>query len=165
MLFRSVGFSNSNSYDWFENSAGPSLSLGKAPNTVTLPANTNINGCAVRVRFGRVYHETGKSAAEVTIVATAERTNPGGSVSTSTIEERVRFAIARSKVFDNAYFVNNYGWFQGSSVTANGDVRANGDMYLDSGCKVNGNVYAARNPELGVNGDITNYGKMDAYST
>ena len=162
---RRVGFSNSNSYDWFENSAGPSLTLGKAPNTVTLPANTNINGCAVRVRFGRVYHETGKSAAEVTIVATAERTNPGGSVSTSTIEERVRFAIARSKVFDNAYFVNNYGWFQGSSVTANGDVRANGDMYLDSGCKVNGNVYAARNPELGVNGDITNYGKMDAYST
>jgi len=160
-----VGFSNSDSFEWFGNSSTPSRTLGQAPNTVTLPASTNVNGCAVRVRFGRVVHESGKSSAEVTIVATAVRTNPGGSKSSSTIEERVRFAIARSKVFNNAYFVNNYGWFQGSTVTANGDVRANGDMYLDSGCTVNGHVYAAKNPELGVNGDITNYGKMDKEST
>ena len=160
-----VGFSNSDSFEWFGNSSTPSRTLGQAPNTVTLPASTNVNGCTVRVRFRRVVHEAGKSSAEVTIIATAVRTNPGGSKSSSTIEERVRFAIARSKVFNNAYFVNNYGWFQGSTVTANGDVRANGDMYLDSGCTVNGHVYAARNTELGVNGDITNYGKMDKEST
>ena len=160
-----VGFSNSDSFEWFGNSSTPSRTLGQAPNTVTLPASTNVNGCAVRVRFGRVVHESGKSSAEVTIVATAVRTNPGGSKSSSTIEERVRFAIARSKVFNNAYFVNNYGWFQGTGCTANGDVRANGDMYLDSGCKINGRVYAAHNEELGVNGDVTNYGTMDPYST
>ena len=51
-------------------------------------------------------------------------------------EERIRFALMRSRVFDNAYFVNNYGWFQGSAITANGDVRANGNLYLDSGCTV-----------------------------
>ena len=160
-----VGFSNSDSFNWFGNSTSPSQTLGQSPNVVTLPATTNINGCAVRVRFGRVFHESGKSSAEVTIVATAVRSIPGGARSSSTIEERVRFAIARSKVFDNAYFVNNYGWFQGGGVTANGDVRANGDMYLDSNCTVNGHVYAARNDEINVPGDITNTGKMDKEST
>ena len=62
-------------------------------------------------------------------------------------------------MFDNAYFVNNYGWFQGSGITANGDVRANGNLYLDSSCTVNGNAYAAKNDELGVIGSIQNTGR------
>ncbi len=160
-----VGFSNSSNFNWFENSTSSSQTIGKSPNTVTLPATTNINGCIVRVRFSRVLHESGKNWAEVTIIATATRHNPGGSRSSSTIEEKVRFSVARSKVFDNAYFVNNYGWFQGGTTWANGDVRANGDMYLDEECTINGHVYAARNTEIGVPGDITHSGKMDTKGT
>ena len=162
---RRVGFSNSKSYEWFGGGSGTTRTIGQAPNIVTLPLSTNINGCVVKTRIARVVHAAGTSRAEVTLIATASRSNPGGSRSTATIEERIRFSIGRSRVFDNAYFVNNYGWFQGSGCTANGDVRANGDMYLDSGCKVNGRVYAARNDELRVKGDISSYGKMDAWNT
>lgn len=153
------------SYGWFGNSTTPSQVIGKSPNVVTLPATTNINGCSVRVRIGRVFHETGKSSAEVTFVATATRANPGGSVSSSTIEETVRYAASRSQVFNNAYFVNNYGWFQGSGATANGDVRSNGNMFLDTGCKINGRVFASQNEELDANGDVDGRGKMDNYDT
>lgn len=48
----------------------------------------------------------------------------GTTVVSATIVEKVRFAQQRSKVFNNAYFVNNYGWFQGSGcnmVEANAD--------------------------------------------
>ena len=75
-----------------------------------------------------------------------------------------RFALMRSRVFDNAYFVNNYGWFQGSSITANGDVRANGNLYLDSGCTVNGDVrFKSLQVELGavINGTCQVIGDKD----
>ena len=133
--------------------------------SVTLDNSVTNCGCTVRVRVGRVRHPANTQWAEVTFVAEAVRENRGGTESRQVVAETVRFAQERSKVFNNAYFVNNYGWFQGSGCTANGDVKANGNMYLDSGCKINGNVYAARNTELGVAGDVTNYGTMDAYST
>ena len=158
------------SFDWFgvgdnttvTRTIGAQNGRGTA---VTLDESAESCGCTVRVRAGRVRHPANTQWAEVTFVAEAVRANPGGTESRQTVAETVRFAQGRSKVFNNAYFVNNYGWFQGTGCTANGDVRANGDMYLDSGCKINGRVYAARNEELGVDGDITNYGTMDSYST
>ena len=161
-----VGAESASAFDWFESYSGtsPKYTIGRS-NAVDVGGERALCGCTVRVGIGRVQHTVGEQSAVVTFVAEAVRVNPGGSVSRSTIAETVRFAQGRSKVFDNAYFVNNYGWFQGSGCTANGDVRANGDMYLDSNCKVNGRVYAAKNEELGVNGDVTNHGKMDNYST
>ena len=158
------------SFDWFgvgdnttvSRTIGAQNGLGSS---VTLSESVATGGCTVRVRIGRVRHPANTQWAEVTLVAEAVRQNPGGVESRQVVAETVRFAQQRSKVFNNAYFVNNYGWFQGTGCTANGDVRANGDMYLDSGCKINGRVYAAHNEELGVNGDITNYGTMDPYST
>lgn len=160
------GAESTSAFDWFEAYSGtsPKTTIGRS-NTVNVGGDRTICGCAVKVGIGRVRHAVGEQSAEVMFVAEAVRNNPGGSVSRSTIAETVRFAQERSKVFDNAYFVNNYGWFQGSGCTANGDVRANGDMYLDANCKVNGRVYAAKNEELGVEGDVTNYGKMDNYAT
>ena len=160
-----IGSSSVSSFDWFEAYSSPMAkrTIG-TKNPVTLDSVVTNMGSVVKVRIGTVEHVVGTQWANVTFVAKAERTVLGMTVS-STVAETVRFAQQRSKVFNNAYFVNNYGWFQGSGCTANGDVRANGDMYLDSSCKVNGKVYAARNEELGVNGDITNYGKMDTYST
>lgn len=161
-----LGSTKVSSFDWFEAFSGSSAkrTIG-AKNGVTLEyAVTNMD-CVVKVRIGSVVHTAGTQWANVAIVARAEKTVLRSVPVSVTVMETVRFAQQRSKVFNNAYFVNNYGWFQGTGCTANGDVRANGDMYLDSSCKVNGKVYAARNEELGVDGDVTNYGKMDSYST
>lgn len=104
--------------------------------------------------------------AEVTFYGTASRVTGNGILVSVTIAERVSFGVDRSKVFDYAYFVNNYGWFEGSTITANGAVRANGDMSLSQSPKVNGDVYAARNDELNVPGDIKNgTGTMDNKNT
>ena len=167
-----LGSNSTSAFDWFEAYSGstPKFTIGR-DNAVTLGNTMDLCGCLVRVGVGRVQHAVGEQFAVVTFVATAMRNNPGGTVSRSTIAETIRFAQERSKVFDHAYFVNNYGWFQGSGCTANGDVRANGDMYLDSSCKINGRVYASKNDELRdangrpIAGNITNYGKMDNYST
>ena len=157
---------STSAFDWFEAYSGttPKTTIGVG-GVVDLSGSMQFGDCTVRVGIGRVEHVVGEQFAVVTFVAEAVRSKPGSPATRSTIAETVRFAQERSKVFNNAYFVNNYGWFQGSGCTANGDVRANGDMYLDSSCKVNGRVYASRNTELGVNGDITNYGKMDNKST
>ena len=161
-----IGSTSVSSFDWFEaySSSTAKRTIGTR-NGVTFDYSVTNMDCVVKVRIGAVEHTVGTQWANVTFVARAERIVLGATVVSATIVEKVRFAQQRSKVFNNAYFVNNYGWFQGTGCTANGDVRANGDMYLDSGCKVNGKVYAAKNDELGVNGDITNYGKMDTYST
>ena len=168
-----IGTMTGNAFNWFntysrgtpptETAPGTASTIGSGT-VVTLPGTTNISGCAVTPVVHHSGRISGQPAAIVTLRATAVRQNPGGTVSSSTIEERVRFALMRSRVFDNAYFVNNYGWFQGSSITANGDVRANGNLYLDSGCTVNGRAYAARNDELNVIGTIQNTGKMQSLS-
>lgn len=117
-----------------------------------------INGCTVRPRVAHVQRCSG--GVIVTYMCTA--TYRHGTTETSvTMCERAQYGVARSAVFNNAYFVNNFGWFEGTGLIANGDVRANGNMALDSESKINGNVYAAANPELGVSGTITNYGTMD----
>ena len=154
-----IGSSSVSSFDWFEahSSSTAKRTIGTR-NVVTLDYSVTNMDCVVKVRIGAVEHTVGTQWANVTFVARAERTVLGSIGVSAKVVETVRFAQQRSKVLNNAYFVNNYGWFQGSGCTANGDVRANGDMYLDSSCKVNGKVYAARNEELGVNGDITNYG-------
>lgn len=151
-------------FDWFEAYSGTTAkrTIGTGDTSITFDESVDVNGCTVRTRIGRVDHPSGAQYADVTIVAEAVRRNPGGSRSISTIMETFRFAQQRSMVFNYAYFVNNYGWFEGSGGVANGDVRANGNMYLDSRCLINGHVYASKNTELGVNGDITNYGKMDS---
>lgn len=105
------------------------------------------------------------SRAAVTLCATSSRPVPGGGEVSVSLAVRISYGIGRSRVFDHAYFVNNYGWFEGSTITANGDVRANGDMSLSQGPKVNGNVYAAPNEELRVDGVIKNdTSVMDARS-
>jgi len=48
-----------------------------------------------------------------------------------------------SHVFDYVYFLNNWGWFYGSGITANGDIRSNGDFDFKYSPFVFGDVYAA----------------------
>ena len=169
-----IGTMTGTAFDWFNSysrgtaetpdSPGTASYIGTGSNVVRLPGSTNINECTVTPVIYYSKRIPGEPAAIVVLRATAS-TVVNKMPSSSTIEERIRFALMRSRVFDNAYFVNNYGWFQGSSITANGDVRANGNLYLDSGCTVNGRAYAARNDELGVIGTIQNTGKMQSLSS
>jgi hypothetical protein len=46
-------------------------------------------------------------------------------------------------VFDYAYFINNWGWMYGSSITCNGDVRSNGNFDFSGPPKINGSIYAS----------------------
>ena len=67
--------------------------------------------------------------------------NDRGSISkvTATLRQLPNTAY----VFDNAYFINNWGWFYGSGITSNGDVRSNGDFDTRSGPAINGRILAA----------------------
>ncbi len=153
-------------YDWFTTGWSAS-SLGSGNFSVNFDTSltpirerfSEFTDLRVRLRSAPVNNG---NRAEVTFFATASRTTGNGIPVSVTIAERVSFGVDRSKVFDYAYFVNNYGWFEGSTITANGGVRANGDMSLSQNPKVNGDVYAAVNAELGVPGDIKNgTGTMD----
>ena len=157
-------------YDWFTTGWSAS-SLGSGSFSVNFDTSlapirerfSDFTDLRVRLRSAPVNNG---NRAEVTFFATASRTTGNGIPVSVTIAERVSFGVDRSKVFDYAYFVNNYGWFEGSTITANGGVRANGDMSLSQNPKVNGDVYAAVNVELGVPGDIKNgTGTMDDKST
>lgn len=155
-----MGVTSVSSYDWFDaydGSTGTKRTIGKVVGTkdatLTLAETVTNNGCIVKVRIGRVEHTAGDQWANVTLVAEATRSGRGGATCKSVIEETIRFAQQRSQVFNNAYFVNNFGWFEGGNSTfVNGDIRSNGDMKLDNNVTVNGHIYAARNDNLGANG-------------
>ena len=65
---------------------------------------------------------------------------------TRTIRAQIRKNPA-SLVFDYEYFLNNWGWWWGATITGQGDNRANWDFDFRGGPTVNGNVIA--------NGSIT----------
>ena len=156
---------NSTAFNFFRSWTPTSIGTCSFGGRNDIFPNGVFNGCRVVVRI-RSAPVIQNDRTIVTFLATATRDNPGGSVSSATVAARIAFGVDRSKVFDHAYFVNNYGWFEGSTITANGAVRANGDMSLSQNPKVNGDVYGARNDELGVRGTIKNgTGTMDNRAT
>jgi len=140
-------------YNWFnkEHVSGDRRTIG-SPNPVTLFSGQAYpiveNGCNIWIGIGEgVDHVNNASVATVPIVATATYVYPDGLAVSATIQEWILFGTDQSKVFDNAYFVNNYGWMNGN-FTINGEFRANGNVSLKGGCVVNGFVYAAPNSEI-----------------
>ncbi len=75
------------------------------------------------------------------------------------IRSTIRYQLAPSQVFNYSYFVNNLGWLWGGGITANGDIRSNGNFSFGGNPEVNGDIYASANPDLGANGDITGNSK------
>lgn len=69
-----------------------------------------------------------------------------------TVEVIAEFRLARSRVFDYTYFINNYGWMSGFSPTSlivNGDMRSNANFDFISGSgTINGSVVASMNEKL-----------------
>jgi len=47
---------------------------------------------------------------------------------TRTVTATLRVQVGRSGVFDHVYFINNWGWFYGDTIHADGNVRANGQF-------------------------------------
>lgn len=141
---------------WFDTFSAQSIGIGGFDNPMMQDAT--INDCEVSVSVVSVDRSpiiATRQTADVTLRATASARSPAGVPVTRVIEETVEYAMARSEVFDYAYFINNHGWFMGGGVTANGDIRANGDLDLDGRSWVNGNAYAAVNDALGWTGVIT----------
>lgn len=119
--------------------------------------DATLNGNTVSVTIQGINRSLAGEAlqyARVTLRAQATQKTPTGISVSKVIEETVEYALRRSAVFDHAYFINNYGWFQGSGCTANGNIRANGNMALDSYSYINGFAFAAPNTELGAPGVI-----------
>ncbi|MCX7625433.1 MAG: hypothetical protein N2Z21_04400 [Candidatus Sumerlaeaceae bacterium] len=86
------------------------------------------------------------------VVATARVRNK-----TRTLTARVQYRPP-SQVFDHEYFLNNWGWWWGSTITGNGDNRSNWDFDFKSQPTVNGHIYAA--------GDIeSNLVKVNPFAT
>ncbi len=141
---------------WFDSFSEQSIGTGGY--VANLMQGGTVNGCTVTVSIQGVDRSAASEAtqyARVTLHATATRKTASGIEVSRTIEETAEYALRRSSVFDYAYFVNNYGYFQGNGIMANGDIRSNGDMELDSASYINGNAYASPNSELGVPGLIT----------
>ena len=145
-------------FNWFDTVGSDRRTVGSVSparifGDAAMPVS--VNGCRVWVGVGdAVEHETDGAVAVVPIIATAECDAPGGQLVSVTMSEWVVFGTEQSKVFDNAYFVNNYGWMSGNFVI-NGEFRANGDVSLKNGAVVNGFIYAAPNPEVGASGKVT----------
>ena len=145
-------------FNWFDTVSTDRRTVGN-PSPVRIFGEdampVSVDGCRVWVGIGdTVEHEPDGAVAVVPIVATAECDAPGGKTVSVTVAEWVVFGTDQSKVFDNAYFVNNYGWMSGN-FTINGEFRANGNVSLTQGAVVNGFIYAAPNSEVGAQGVVT----------
>jgi len=130
-------------FSWFESLPYPG---------VTLPQNAPYHGGTVSVSItGAIVSNRWSSVryAEVSLVATSTFRNI-----TRTVSEVIQYGMDKPKIFDYSYFLNNFGWFWGSGVTSHGDVRANGNMSLNNRATVNGDAYAAPNPEIGAVGKV-----------
>ncbi len=99
--------------------------------------------------FVREVRTVGGDYADVEIVCTAKNAR-----ACKTLMAVVRFGRQPSRIFDHAYFINNFGWLWGENITINGDVRSNGNFSTQNP-RINGDVIAAENPELGAAGTVT----------
>ncbi|MBL7071057.1 MAG: hypothetical protein ISS26_02650 [Candidatus Omnitrophica bacterium] len=97
-----------------------------------------------------VFNDSQLDGVIVNISAEAEGGNIFKVTADATVRNSKRVVVAyiiynpRSNVFDYPYFLNNWGWFYGSGITANGDVRSNGRFDFRYGPTVEGEIYAGQ---------------------
>ncbi|MCM8813357.1 MAG: hypothetical protein NC924_05400 [Candidatus Omnitrophica bacterium] len=139
-------------FSWFDDL--PADPNGKYP---ARPVNAALPGTGGTVTVQITAVDTATSVPkDVTVAATAQVND-----TVKRITAVLRYNMAPSKVFDYCYFINNYGWFWGGGITAQGDSRSNGDFNFSGNPKVNGDVYGSINPEIGATGAITGNSKND----
>lgn len=112
------------------------------------------DGDTYTVRARRIM-TTGNSDERLVVFEAKGRTVVGEIPVERALTRVVRYGHDQSSIFDYTYFLNNFGWFWGSTITANGEVRANANFDLQSSPKVNGDVYGSVNPDVGAAGTVT----------
>ncbi|MFA6174659.1 MAG: hypothetical protein WC701_13390, partial [Kiritimatiellales bacterium] len=62
---------------------------------------------------------------------------------TRRFEDVVKYVLSKTAVFENSYFINNYGWFENVDMVVNGDIRSNFNIKFNAASLVlNGNAEA-----------------------
>lgn len=145
-------FKQSQRFDWMD-----TITLNSSVNTPTATQSGTITGVG-NFAAGVVSITAPDSFSRVVTVRSVGwiDMNNNGTMESSEpqkiVEVSASYQLARSQVFDYAYFVNNYGWMNGFSANnfiCNGDMRANGDFVFSNGSPtINGSVYAAMNEKL-----------------
>lgn len=138
--------------DWFEETESfPTTTIGPSDYEYNLPQDIEIYGSSVSVSIHDVEDDDGSDYIQkrVLMVSSAECAN-----TTRTVNEVITLGFEMTRIFDYAYFINNFGWFWGNTITVNGDVRANGSVNLRYSPTLNGDVYAAVNPNIPGSGDV-----------
>ncbi|MCP4650551.1 MAG: hypothetical protein GY853_10790 [PVC group bacterium] len=145
-------------FSWFDDLvADPTNKYSAIPTNATL---TSVPGGSYTVQVTGI-DVSNNVPKDITLVCTAQVNNI-----TKTVTAVVQYTMSPSKVFDYSYFINNYGWFWGSTITSQGEIRSNGNFSFGSyHPKVNGDVYASINPEIGAAGTISGTNYNDSLST
>lgn len=144
---------SSGKFDWFE-SYGDHWLGNEDP--YRAPEDKEFDGSTVTVTIADI-KRVDRSVVDIILRSQAKKSN-----SQRTVEETVRYSLDSARVFDYAYFVNNYGWLWGGSITAHGNVRANADFSCKYGPDINGDAYASLNPNFGAPGTV--HGGWDSWS-
>lgn len=112
-----------------------SIASGTLP-TTALVYSTNsdpsLKGAWVRVQ------QPTNSPSNVFLITSSARVND----KIRTVQTKVTIRPV-SQVFDYEYFLNNWGWWWGNTITGNGDQRSNWDFDFKYNPTVNGAIYAA----------------------
>lgn len=99
--------------------------------------------------------ETGDAEERMVVFEATGKTVTGETPVERTVTRVVRYGHDQGSIFDYTYFLNNFGWFWGSTIRANGEVRANANMDLKYTPTVNGDVYGSVNPDVNAAGTVT----------
>lgn len=144
----------SGKFNWFDSWSSSSVGSSSA---YSMPVNSNLGDGYTGTVTLLSEANTGRASRTLGMQATV--TAPNGTQ--RRVYELVRYRLAPSQVFDYAYFVNNFGWFYGSTITAHGNVRANGNFAFQSNPKVNGDVTAAVNAAIAAPGSVSGTWNFD----
>ncbi|MGA2543878.1 MAG: hypothetical protein ABSG78_20200 [Verrucomicrobiota bacterium] len=112
-----------------------STALGTLPpGEIISPTNGDVNFAGAWVNIV----QPSTSMSNVYLITASARVN----AAIRTIQAQITLRPV-SQVFDYEYFLNNWGWWWGSTITGNGAQRANWDFDFRDGPTVNGSIYAA----------------------
>jgi hypothetical protein len=112
-----------------------STALGTLPiGCILSPTNADVTFKGAWVQIV----QPSNSANNVVIITASARVND----KVRTLQSQVTIRPV-SQVFDYEYFLNNWGWWWGNTITGNGAQRANWDFDFRDGPTVNGFIYAA----------------------
>ncbi len=127
-------------------------------NNYTFPANVALDGGRYSVILPS---QTARSPIMHTsegillkLIGIGEVFSRGGTIR-KVVAVTISYDMEPSPIFNYAYFINNFGWMWGGGITINGDVRSNGNFSFRGNPTINGDIYAATNPDLGAAGIIT----------